>query len=236
MALPIPFRRRSKLATAAEAARRVAVARAGFALFETSLKRRLPVPRRKQRKLTPARAAIAGGTVAAIAGLVRSRRSGGGDGGGGSSVYGGPPPVTPSTPAPGPSNVDVPGPPANPATPIPAPDTSVVGGVGIDEEAEVTAAAAEAAAIGGVDPAYSPSVIGEELDPAEIPLAEAGGGVSEGQEQAEGDLEDLVTTNIGPGGGMTDSERLIEETIERQSNPQDGETIDPAAPPRGEER
>ena len=228
MALPIPFRRRSKLATVTKAARRAAVARAGFALFETSLSRKLPLPRRRrERKITPARAAIAGGTVAAIAGLVRSRRSGGGDGGGGSGVpSGGFPPSTPApAPPPAPSNVDVPGPPANPATPIPAPDASVIAGVGIDEEAEVTAAAAEAANIGGLDPAYAPSALDEEIGEAEIPLAEAGGGVSEGQEQAEGDLADLVTTDIGPGAGVTDNERLIEETIERQSNPQDGETV-----------
>ena len=48
-------------------------------------------------------------------------------------------------------------------------------------EEEAAAAAAEAAAIGGPPPA-------DELDPAERPLVEAGGGVAEGFEQAEDEL------------------------------------------------
>lgn len=47
-----------------------------------------------------------------------------------------------------------------------------------DIEAEVEAARAEAAAIGGV-------AGDEDLDPAERPVLEAGGGVAEGFEQAE---------------------------------------------------
>lgn len=49
-------------------------------------------------------------------------------------------------------------------------------------EEEAAAAAAEAAQIGGPPPPEN------DLDPAERPVAEAGGGVAEGFEQAEADL------------------------------------------------
>ena len=61
-----------------------------------------------------------------------------------------------------------------------------------DEEAEVQAAAAEAAAIGGeVDPVAGLEH-GETADEAERPVVEAGGGESEGQEQFEADLTDRI--------------------------------------------
>ena len=225
MALPLPFRRRGKIATATTAAKRVALARAAYALWQTRLARKLP-GRKPKPFVTPARAAIAGGVLAGIAGLVRSRRGGGGGGGGG---------VTPApTPPPAPSNYDAPGPPANTATPVAAAPVGDPGtnGAGIDEEAEVAAAAAQAGAIGGTVSDYAPSIVDEELDEAERPLAEAGEGVSEGQEQAEGDLADLATTDIGPGAGQTGEEALIEDTIAQQSNPASGEIQDlPSAPP-----
>lgn len=229
MPLSIPSRRRGKLATAAKTARRIAVIRAATALVQTKLGRKLP-GRKRKRAVTPVRAAAVGGLVAGVAGLIRSRRSGGGDGGGGGSqVPGGP------VPPPAPANYDAPGPPSNTATPVPEPVIAADATppeMGIDEEAEVAAAAAEAASIGGPAPDYAPSALDEELDEVERPLAEAGQGVSEGQEQAEGDLVELATTDIGPGAGQTDAERLIEETIEQQSNPQSGETADlPSAPP-----
>jgi hypothetical protein len=49
-------------------------------------------------------------------------------------------------------------------------------------EREAAAAAAEAAAIGGPNP-------DDDLDPAERPVVEAGGGEAEGFEQAERDLQ-----------------------------------------------
>lgn len=55
-----------------------------------------------------------------------------------------------------------------------------------DIEAEVEAARAEAAAIGGV-------AGDEDLDPAERPVLEAGGGVAEGFEQAEEALVEHAT-------------------------------------------
>ena len=66
---------------------------------------------------------------------------------------------------------------------------------------------------------------------AERPLAEAGEGVAEGQEQAEAELEE----NAGPGDeGVSDAERQIEDAIEAADNPAVGETPEPVAP--GSER
>ena len=91
----------------------------------------------------------------------------------------------------------------------------------IDEEAEEQAAAAEAAAIGGSPgPDYAGSEPDEPITEAERPLAEAGEGESEGQEQAEAELEENATV----GDGVSDAERQIDETIEAASNPAVGET------------
>jgi hypothetical protein len=99
----------------------------------------------------------------------------------------------------------------------------------IDEAAEEQAAAAEAAAIGGSPGnAYAGSELGEPATEAERPLAEAGEGVAEGEEQAEAELEQ----NAGPADeGMSDAERQIEDAIEAADNPTVGETPDPVAPP-----
>ncbi len=104
----------------------------------------------------------------------------------------------------------------------------------IDEAAEEQAAAAEAAAIGGsAGNEYAGSELGEPATEAERPLAEAGEGVSEGEEQAEAELE----TNAGPGDeGMSDAERQIEDAIEAADNPAVGETPDPAAPAKSPEK
>jgi hypothetical protein len=91
----------------------------------------------------------------------------------------------------------------------------------IDEEAEASAAAAEAAAIGGsAGNEYAGNELGETATEAERPLAEAGEGVAEGQEQAEAELEE----NAQSGEGMSDAERQIDETIEAADNPALGET------------
>ncbi|MEO8686722.1 MAG: hypothetical protein ABI611_00715 [Solirubrobacteraceae bacterium] len=91
----------------------------------------------------------------------------------------------------------------------------------IDEEAEEQAAAAEAAAIGGSPGLeYAGSEIGVPITEAERPLAEAGEGVAEGQEQAEAELEENATV----GDGMSDAERQIDEAIEAAGNPALGET------------
>jgi hypothetical protein len=130
----------------------------------------------------------------------------------------------PSPPPPGPSNYDAPGPVANTATPVPAPDPQQPGP--IDEDAEEAAAAAEAANIGGVVSAYA-GRSGEPADEAERPLAEAGEGEAEGQEQAEFDLEQNARPTAP---GMSDSERQIDDAIEQAANPFEGETVEPVRP------
>ena len=129
-----------------------------------------------------------------------------------------------SPPAPGPSNYDAPGPVANTATPVPAPERHQP--EAIDEAAEEAAAAAEAASIGGTVSDYAgPADL--PATEAERPLAEAGQGVSEGQEQAELDLEQAAEPTAP---GMSGAEHQIEDTIEQAANPLAGETVEPAAP------
>ena len=130
-----------------------------------------------------------------------------------------------SPPAPGPSNYDAPGPVANTATAVPVP--AAYEPEPIDEAAEEAAAAAEAANIGGPPSEY----VGPEGLPAteaERPLAEAGEGVAEGQEQAEFDLERAAEPTAP---GMSGAEHQIEDTIEQAANPLAGETIEPVRPP-----
>ena len=124
------------------------------------------------------------------------------------------PPPAPHVP--GPSNYDAPGPVANTATAVPAPEPYQP--EPIDEAAEEAAAAAEAANIGGVVSDYA-GPTGEPATEAERPLAEAGEGEAEGQEQAEAELREAAE----PADGMSDEQRQIEEAIEQQANPLAGE-------------
>jgi hypothetical protein len=155
--------------------------------------------------------AVAAGTVAylkrdRVAGLLPSRTQ---------------EPAAPPPP-PAPSNYDAPGPPANTATPVPAPEPQVRP-AGLDEQAEVDAAAAEAANIGGAPTEYA-GPAGERATEEWRPLAEAGEGESEGQEQAEADLtENAVLRDAG----TTGAEQQIEEAIEQQHNPLGGEIAEP---------
>jgi hypothetical protein len=131
----------------------------------------------------------------------------------------------PSEPAPpAPSNYDASGPPANTATPVPAPDPATL--EPIDERAEEAAAGAEAASIGGVVSDYAGP---EDLpaDEAERPLAEAGEGVAEGQEQAEAALAEAAEPTAP---GVSDAERQVEDAIEAAANPTVGETVEPLEP------
>jgi len=140
----------------------------------------------------------------------------------------GPTSPEPAAPPPTLSNADVAGPPANTATHVPAPDPIVHDPAGgIDEDAEVAAAAAEAANIGGPMPEYVGSEPGEPADEAERPLAEAGEGESEGLEQAESDLE---VTAEDAGGEMTDAEHAILDAIEAQDDASAGERVEPTLP------
>jgi len=128
---------------------------------------------------------------------------------------------------PGPSNYDAPGPASNTATPVPAPDPQQPAAV--DEAAEEAAAAAEAANIGGTVSDYAgPS--GLPATEAERPLAEAGEGEAEGQEQTERDLREAAE----PADGMSDAERQIDDAIEQAANPLAGEQAEPVAPPAEE--
>jgi hypothetical protein len=130
---------------------------------------------------------------------------------------------SPTPPAPPqPSNYDAPGPVANTATPVPAPDPVVP--EAIDEQAEEAAAAAEAAAIGGTTSDYAGTELGEPADEAHRPLAEAGEGESEGQEQAEAELAaNAEYRDQAPSA----AERQIDETIEQADQPLTGETPEP---------
>ena len=155
--------------------------------------------------------AVAAGTVAylkrdRVAGLLPSRTH---------------EPAAPPPP-PAPSNYDAPGPPANTATPVPAPEPQVHP-AGFDEQAEVDAAAAEAANIGGQPTEYA-GPTGEPAGEAWRPVAEGGGGESEGQEQAEAELVENATVRDA---GTTGAEQQIEEAIEQQHNPLAGEIAEP---------
>jgi hypothetical protein len=211
-----PFRRRK----AAKTVRNLAFAEAALALAKD---RAAATALRGSRRRPSGKLLLLGGAVAAagaaallkrdkVAGLLPSRS-------------GAPEPVAPMPPQP--SNYDAPGPVANTATPIPAPDPHGEPPATIDEAAEEAAAAAEARAIGGEQADYAGAEPGEPADEEHRPLAESGEGESEGLEQAEAELAENATYR---GGGMTDAERQIEDTIEQADQPQSGETPEPLAP------
>jgi len=210
---PSPFRRRK----GAKTVRNLAIAEAALALAKdraTGASGR--ASRRPRGKLLLLGGAVAAAGAAAllkrdkVAGLLPSHT-------------GGPAPVAPPAP-PQPSNYDAPGPVANTATPIPAPDPHGEPPATIDAQAEEAAAAAEAGAIGGSPSDYAGPELGEPADEAFRPLAEAGEGEAEGQEQAEAELADNATYRDG---GMSDAERQIEDTIEQADQPLVGETPEP---------
>jgi hypothetical protein len=105
---------------------------------------------------------------------------------------------------------------------VPAPEPQVHP-AGLDEQAEVDAAAAEAANIGGAPTEYT-GPTGERAGEAWRPLAEAGEGESEGREQAEAELtENAILRDAG----RTGAGEQIEEAIEQQHNPLGGEIAEP---------
>jgi len=211
---PTPFRRRGKVSKAARTARNLALADAALALARD---------RRSHSRRPSGKALLLGGAVVgAAAGLLYKR----------DKVAGLLPSRTETYEPhrPGPSNYDAPGPVANTATPVPAPEphTTTEGG-SIDEAAEEAAAAAEARNIGGTVSDYvGPSH--EHATEAERPLAEAGEGESEGQEQAELGLEEAAQPTAP---GISDAERQIDEAIDQAANPFAGERVEPVQP--GEE-
>ena len=176
---PSPFRRRKP----ADSLRNLAIAEAALALAKDRVGRGSRRP--------SGRMLLLGGAVAAagaavllkrdkVAGLLPSRS-------------GEPEHAVRCPTPPQPSNYDVRGPVANTATPIPAPDPHGEPPATIDEADEEAAAAAEAAAIGGSSSDYAGPELGEPADEAHRPLAEAGEGEAEGQEQAEAELADNAT-------------------------------------------
>src|SRR5215210_4751865 len=170
-----PLRRRRRLGDVAK----IAAADAALHYAKDHL---TPGSRKRGRN---GKALLLGGAVIAVgAAAFASRNKVAGLLGAGQSVPEPPPPPAP----PQPLNYDAPGPVANTATPIPAPDP-VVPDV-VDEQAEVEAAAAEAAAIGGAQPGYASPDPTLPASEDQIPLAEAGEGESEGQEQAEAAAEE----------------------------------------------
>ena len=202
-----PFKRKK----AAKTMRNLAIAEAALALARDRAQGRRS--RGPSGKLL-----LIGGAVAAagafallkrdkVAGLLPSRS-------------GEPEPAAPPPPPPPPqqSNYDAPGPVANTATPVPAPDPQEP--AAIDEAVEEAAAAAEAGAIGGSSSAYA-GPAGEQATAAERPLAEAGEGESEGDEQSDAALVDNAEYRDS---APSDAERQIEDTIEEAGQPSAGET------------
>jgi hypothetical protein len=138
----------------------------------------------------------------------------------------------PPPPPPAPSNYDAPGPVANTATPVPAPEPQQP--PPIDEAAEEAAAAAEAANIGGSVSDYAGSELGEAASPEELPLAEAGEGESEGQEQTELELREAAEGDEDD--GLSPEEAQINEAIDQAADPLAGEQVEPVKPPNDEWR
>ena len=118
------------------------------------------------------------------------------------------------------SNYDASGPVANTATSVPVPPAYEE--PAIDEAAEEAAAAAEAANIGGTVSDYA-GPDGEYATDAEAPLAEAGEGESEGEEQTELELRDAAEGNEDD--GLSPEEAQINEAIEQAADPLAGEQV-----------
>ena len=190
-----------------------------------------PPPKRRNRAASMVLIGVALGAGAALArraGLDR-RLGFGGDGGdaadvataGPTNAIGAPSPAnaagTTGPHEPAPSNYDVGGPPSNTATHVPVPAPAIPSP--IDEEAEIAAAAAEAAGIGGTVSPYTSDDPLMLTDEEERPLLEGGEGVSEGMEQAEGELVDAAE----PFDTASPYQQQIDEVIEAQDNPFAGE-------------
>ncbi len=208
----------------AKTARNVAIARVAWAFARDRLASQLPgVEPRKQR--SRAKTLLIGGGIAAALGaaLFKKRETVRGllPGGEDSSA----PPRPESYTPPPVSNYDAPGPVANTATAVPVPPAYE--SPAIDEAEEEAAAAAEAANIGGPVSDYE-GPAGEPATEAERPLAEAGEGEAEGQEQAEAELREAASPTAP---GMSDEQRQIEDAIEQQGNPIAPEQADAPADP-----
>ena len=203
-------------------ARNLAVADIALAFARDRLAAKLPgVEPRKKRRSGAKTLLLGGGVAAAVAALFfkRERVKGLLPGGSGDTAPaqepGGytPPPV---------SNYDASGPVANTATAVPVPPAHEE--PAIDEAAEEAAAAAEAANIGGQVSDYAGPELGETADEALRPLAEAGEGEAEGQEQTEDELRSAAESDEG----TSPEEHQIDDAIDAAANPP--ETVEPVKP------
>ena len=117
---------------------------------------------------------------------------------------------------------------ANTATAVPVPPAYE--SPAIDEADEEAAAAAEAANIGGPVSDYAGPELGEVASEAERPLAEAGEGESEGQEQTEAELREAADADragherrAAPDRGRDRAGRQSESRPSRSTPPDDSE-------------
>jgi len=206
----------------AKTARNAAVADVALAFARDRIAAQLPGVQPRKRR-TGRKALVIGGVAAAAAAAVLLKRD---------KVAALLPgrrdePATPAesyTPPPV-SNYDVAGPVANTATSVPVPPAYET--PTIDEAEEEAAAAAEAANIGGQVSDYA-GPAGETATEAEAPLAEAGEGEAEGQEQTEDELRDAAEGNEDD--GLSPEEAQINEAIDDAANPLAGEQVEPSQP------
>jgi hypothetical protein len=205
----------------AKTARNLAVADIALAFARDRVASMLPgVEPRKKRRPVAKTLLLGGGVAAAVAALFFKRESVKGLLPGGNTETAPAPQPDAYTP-PAVSNYDAAGPVANTATAVPVPPAFEE--PTIDEAAEEAAAAAEAANIGGSVSDYA-GPDGEIADEAYAPLAEAGEGDSEGQEQTEDELREAAESTEG----VSPEEAQIEDAIEAASNPT--EEIEPVKP------
>src|SRR3954451_20741549 len=206
----------------AKTARNLAVADIALAFARDRVARMVPVMQPRRRRPPVGKLLIGGGIAAGLLGLLLKRDAVRGLLLGGSSESA--PAPTAFTPPPV-SNYDAAGPVANTATAVPVPPAFEE--PRIDEAAEEAAAAAEAANIGGTVSDYAGSEFDEAATEAERPLAEAGEGEAEGQEQAEAELREAAE----PYDGMSPEQAQIEEAADQAANPVAPETVEPLKPP-----
>jgi hypothetical protein len=206
----------------AKTARNLAVADIALAFARDRVASMIPgVEPRKKRRPGAKTLLLGGGVAAAVVALFFKRDAVKGLLPGGESDTAPAPQPGGYTPPPV-SNYDAPGPVANTATAVPVPPAHEE--PAIDEAAEEAAAAAEAANIGGTVSDYAGPEYGEVADEAERPLAEAGEGEAEGQEQTEDELRSAAESTEG----ASPEQHQIEDAIDAAVNPP--EQVEPVKP------
>jgi hypothetical protein len=212
----------------AKTARNLAVADIALAFARDRVARMVPGIEPKKKRSKAKTFLIGGGIAAALAALLFKRDAVRGLLPGGETESA---PAEPAYTPPPVSNYDASGPVANTATAVPVPPA--YDEPTIDEAAEEAAAAAEAANIGGAVSDYvGPD--GEYATPEEAPLAEAGEGEAEGQEQTELELREAAEGDEDD--GLSPEEAQINEAIDQAADPLAGEQSEPVKPPDDEWR